>query len=133
MDVIPFERQPNILSKFLFQYHSNTYRCITLIALYFDVCKIFCYLVKPVLLVFIQRSLKFVIKMIIGNTLICVTYVMAPQDTTVKEIMVKTILVTLVPSDALLKEVEMLLLWRFCTGKILNEKISIILFQFCRI
>ena len=28
MDVIPFERQPNILSKFLFKYHSNTYRCL---------------------------------------------------------------------------------------------------------
>ena len=66
------------------------------------------FLAKHVLQVSILPNLRFVIKMIIGNTPICVTYAMAPRVTIVKEITVKIILVTQVLSDVLSKAVEML-------------------------
>ena len=70
------------------------------------------HLAKHALLVSIRLSLKFAIRMTIGNTHIYVTSVTARRVTIVKEIMVKIILVILVLSDVLLKEAEMLHLSR---------------------
>ena len=63
---------------------------------------------KHVLQEFIRPNLRFVTKMIIGSTRICVTYVMVQQVTIAKEITGKIILVILVLSDVLSKVVEML-------------------------
>ena len=61
------------------------------------------HLAKHVLLVFILPNLRFVTKMIIGSIRICAIYVMVQRVTIVKEITVKIILVTPVPSDVLLR------------------------------
>ena len=62
---------------------------------------------KHVLQVFIQELLRFEIKRITGNILICVIFAMAQRDIIVKEITGKIILGILGHLDALWKEVEM--------------------------
>ena len=61
----------------------------------------------------IPLNLKYEIKTITGNILICVTCVMGLPDIIVRGITERIILVTLVPLDALLKEGEMSRLLRY--------------------